>query len=200
MNRLTFPILLWLAGGAAAQSLYRENAWGAGLYQDVVARSVGDIVTILVREETKIENQEKTDLKRSGTFDARITNFDVKPDAFNTLPAFSASSQRQIKGDAIYDKEGRMESRLTAMVVDVLPNGNLVVEGRRTLRTDFETKTVTISGVVRPLDISPSNTVLSESVANARIIYEGNGPLTETTNQGWLARLFTIAFNFFWPF
>jgi flagellar L-ring protein precursor FlgH len=75
-----------------------------------------------------------------------------------------------------------------------------VVEGRRTLRTDFETKTVTISGVVRPLDISPSNTVLSESVANARIIYEGNGPLTETTNQGWLARLFTIAFNFFWPF
>ena len=86
------------------------------------------------------------------------------------------------------------------MVVDKLPNGNLVVTGRREIRIDDETKLIEFTGIVRALDIQADNTIQSELVANAEVVYRGHGPMTRSTNRygvgGWLHS----AIAWLWPF
>ena len=85
---------------------------------------------------------------------------------------------------------------MTVTVVGVLPNGNLVVEGRRCRVITHETRVLVVSGVVRPLDIGPYNTVQSSFIADFQVVYEGKGPESSFTNQGWLGKIV----NYVWPF
>lgn len=185
-----------LAAASPAQSIWNADRPMPALASDLVARGLGDLLTILVVEQQTVKNKEATELKKSSDLNAQLTNFDVLPEAFNTLPAASGSSGRNFKGDAKYDKEGSFSTTLTVAVIDVQPNGNLVVEGRRTIVIDGEKKTMRITGVVRRYDVSSANTVRSTQVANASIAYEGEGVLTKSTNRGWLGELL----DFVWPF
>jgi flagellar L-ring protein FlgH len=188
--------VLLLAAAGRAQSLWNPDRPQPALASDVTARGVGDLLTVLVVEQQTVKNKELTELKKSTDLGAQLTNFDVLPQAFNTLPAVGADSDRNFKGDAKYDKEGSFSTTLTVAVLDVQPNGNLVVEGRRTIIIDGERKTMRITGVVRRYDVSTTNTVRSTQVANASVAYEGEGTLTKTTNRGWLGELL----DFVWPF
>jgi flagellar L-ring protein precursor FlgH len=111
-----------------------------------------------------------------------------------------ADSTDSFIGSANYQKSGAFTARLAAIVVDTMPNGNLVVSGRREIRVDNENKLIEFTGIVRRFDISATNTVESELVANAQITYRGQGPLTDSTNRiglgGWVHRFFA----WFWPF
>ncbi|HYC77048.1 MAG TPA: flagellar basal body L-ring protein FlgH [Planctomycetota bacterium] len=181
---------------APAQSLWNPDRPLPALCSDLTAQGVGDLLTILVVEQQTVKNKEATELKRDASLDAALTSFNVLPDAFNTLPGVAGSASRDFKGDAKYDKEGSFSTTLTVQVLDMQPNGNLVVEGRRTIIIDGETKTMRITGIVRRYDVSASNTVRSTQVANASIAYEGAGTLTDATNRGWLGDLL----DFIWPF
>ena len=110
--------------------------------------------------------------------------------------ASPATSDRQFNGEAKYDKEGSFETRLSVIVIDVQPNGNLVVEGRRRIVIDRESKCIRVTGIVRPYDVTTANSIYSWQVANASVAYEGNGPLTRTTNRGFLGELLDLV----WPF
>ncbi len=184
------------SGGLSAQSLWNPERPMPSLVSDVTARGVGDLLTVLVVEQQTVKNKEQTELTRDAGLDAALTNFNVLPEAFETLPSVAGSAKRDFKGDAKYDKEGSFSTTLTVAVIDVQPNGNLVIEGRRSVIIDGERKTMRITGIVRKYDVAATNTVRSTQVANASVAYEGEGVLTKTTNRGWLGDLL----DFVWPF
>lgn len=193
-----------LAGSPAAQnrtgSIYKPDAGPQGSIADKIARRPGDLLTIIIKEDSDIANEETSDLKKSTNLDYRMTTFDLKPDFFSTMPSLGASSQDDMKGTANYKKKGSFEARLTAIVIDVQPNGNLVLSGRREIRVDHETKLIEFSGIVRRYDVTAANTVTSELVAAAQISYVGSGPLTKSTNRGAVGGFFHDLIGFLWPF
>ena len=188
--------LTTLAGAATAQSLWKPDGPNANLIADTVARRPGDLLTIIISESQKVNDKQNVKLEKDSSLDSALTSFNIKPNMFNTLPDAKQSSSREFEGKADYKKEGTFEARITVTVVDVMPNGNLVLKGRRNIFMDDEEKTIQITGVVRALDVSSDNTVESARVAEARISYDGKGELSRTTEKGWLDR----ALDFIWPF
>jgi flagellar L-ring protein precursor FlgH len=201
---LTLLLCLCAAGPATAQarrgSIYDPDRGPFGLVANKTASRLGDLITIVIEESQDVRNEETSDLQKETTFKYALDNFDIKPNAFNVLPAIEANSNDKFKGTANYAKRGTFSARLTAVVVDTLPNGNLVVNGRREIRIDRETKVIEFSGVVRRYDIAPDNTVTSELVANAKIAYSGRGPLTNSTNRTGIGSWVHDALGWLWPF
>ena len=189
---------------AAAQrrvgSIYDPDQGPIGLISNKTARRVGDIVTILIAENTDVANDESTGLNRATNLNYKLNVFDLKPNAFSILPRVDADSTDGFTGSASYNKSGSFNARIAAVVMDTLPNGNLVIAGRREIHVDNETKLIEFTGIVRRYDILQDNTVQSELVANAEVTYRGHGPLTRSTNRygigGWFHRLWAWV----WPF
>jgi len=206
--RLTkpLPLLLALAFAAplAAQarpgSIYDPGLGPVNMIADKTANRPGDLITVLIVENQEVKNEETAQLRRGSTLDYKLDSFDIKPDAFDPLPRFAASSQDDFNGTANVQKNGEFTARITAMVMDVLPNGNLVIKGRREIKVDLETKVIEFSGVVRRYDIRADNTVLSELVADARVSYTGDGQLTDTTSRRGLGNFIHRALIWLWPF
>lgn len=192
--------LALLAAASPAQSLWRDDGPYSNFIRNTTARNVGDLITVVIEESASIQNSEETKTDRTGSLNAAITNFDIAPNAFNTLPAIGVTSSQQFDGKGDLNRENRFQTRVQVQVYDKLPNGNLLVVGRRTIRVDDEQKTIEIRGLVRPIDIEPGNTVKSEQVANAEISYVGDGVLTRTTTRGFIARFFEVVAWVLWPF
>ena len=197
-------LLCAAALAAAAQSrpgsIYDPARSAGGLIAEKTAFRKGDILTVVISENQNVSNQEASALSRETNLDYRLTNFDIKPNAFNPLPALAAESQDSFNGQANYSKAGSFQARLAVIVVDTLPNGNMVVSGRREIRVDKETKLIEITGIVRRYDIDADNTIESELVANAEVVYRGSGPLTRSTNRYGLGGAIHSAIAWFWPF
>ena len=105
------------------------------------------------------------------------------------------TSQREFSGASQYNVAQNFTDRITATVVAVQPNGNLIVEGVRTRVVGKEVRTLCVSGVIRPIDITPTNTIQSQYVGDFKISYLGKGDQSAFTNQGWLG----LFFNHKWP-
>ncbi|MBK7642611.1 MAG: flagellar basal body L-ring protein FlgH [Planctomycetes bacterium] len=181
-------------------SIYDPDQGPYGLIANKVGSRVGDLVTIVINESQDVKNEESSDLSKQTNLSYKLNNFDIKPNAFSTLPGLDASSDDGLKGTANYKKKGTFIARVTAVVVDVLPNGNLVVNGRREIRIDKETKLIEFSGILRRYDIGADNSIASELVANAKVSYVGTGPLTDSTNRKGLGALIHSAIAWVWPF
>lgn len=193
------------AGSAIAQarpgSVYDPDRSPGSSITAKIAVQKGDIVTVLIAETQNVRNQEQSDMSKSTNLNYKVNLFDIKPEMFSSLPAaIDADSTDGFTGQAKYEKSGAFTARLAAMVIDVLPNGNLVVSGRREIRIDQETKLIEFNGIVRRYDISAANTVASELVANATVVYKGQGPLTNTTNRRGLGGWLHSAISWLWPF
>lgn len=181
-------------------SIYRPNRGPQGLISNKTARRPGDLVTVIINEKQDISNQETADIQRETSLSYELLNFDLKPNAFNVLPAVSSETEDGLVGRANYQKAGDFNARITAIVIDVLPNGNMVINGRREIRVDREVKTIEFTGIVRRYDILANNTIQSELVANANISYSGKGPLTNATNRRGLSAAISGFFQWLWPF
>jgi flagellar L-ring protein precursor FlgH len=167
------------------------------LYVDDVARGIGDTLTIKIIESSKVDNKGKRDLKKET---ARASNFDGKlniDDVLPEIPGFTmnADGSNELKSKADFKDERSFEDRVSAVVIDVLPNGTLVVAGTRDRRIAGDTQTIEVSGLVRPSDIAFDNTVRSEQVANFRILTKNGGISAAYTQPGWFGRIFDIL----WP-
>lgn len=189
---------------AAAQvrrgCIYDASRGPYGLIANKTASRPGDLVTILIQETQNVKDEAKSDFKRATDLSYALTNFNVKPDAFSVLPSIGASSTDDFKGESKQEKKGNFTARLTAVVVDALPNGNLVIRGRREIRVDKQVKTIEFSGLVRRYDIKQDNTVESELVADAKVSYTGTGPSTESSNRMGLGGAIHSAIVWLWPF
>lgn len=181
-------------------SIYDPDRGPQGMIADKTARRAGDLLTVLIVESQDVENQEQSALKKETTFDYALESFNIAPNAFNVLPDIEAESTDEFNGTANYQKRGSFEARITAIVMDVLPNGNMVISGRREIRVDQELKVIEFSGIVRRYDVMPDNTIQSELVAEARVSYVGHGPLTNTTNRRGLGGFLHDAWTWLWPF
>ncbi|HTF90713.1 MAG TPA: flagellar basal body L-ring protein FlgH [Planctomycetota bacterium] len=181
-------------------SIYRPDSGPRSIIGSKIAFRRGDIVTVVIKESQSVQNQEASDLSRGTTLDYGLSAFDIRPTMFSTLPRIGADSSETFAGSANYAKKGAFEARLASIVVDVLPNGNMVVSGRREIRIDKETKLIEFSGIVRRFDIANDNTVQSELVANAEIRYRGQGPLTDSTQRYGLGGFIHRWFGWLWPF
>jgi len=203
---LLLPLLAALTLGSSADaqgrpgSIYRPDLGPVNMIADKTARRPGDLITVLITENQSIKSEEQSQLQRGTTFDYAINSFDIKPNAFNPLPDINATSQDDFNGKANYEKEGEFTARITAIVMDVLPNGNMIIKGRREIRIDRETKVIEFTGIVRRFDVAADNTIQSELVAEANVSYMGEGDLTRTTNRYGLGGWVHSALAWIWPF
>jgi len=179
------------------------------LFEDVKARRVGDVITVVLRESTSASKSAKTTAdKDQSTEIASPTFFGATP-TFN-LPGIipldsnrnntleqNLSATRSFEGEADSSQSNSLSGEITVTISDVLPNGNLVVRGEKWLTLNQGEEFIQISGIVRPQDISTGNTILSTQIADARIAYSGKGTLAESNQMGWLARFFNHPI---WPF
>ena len=168
------------------------------LYADDVARNIGDILTIKISEDSKVDNKAKRDLKKevdkSTTFNGELGIDHILP----SIPGFtmSAESTNELKSKADYKDERKFVDSVSVVVVDIMPNGNLVVIGTRNRNIAGDIQVIEVSGIVRPSDIAFDNTVDSKRVADFRIVSRNAGIAAPYNKPGWLGRIFDII----WPF
>jgi len=203
--RLAGSLLLVLAlvapaGAQRLGSIYDASGGPLHPAANKTAYRVGDLVTVIISETQDVKNEEKTDLKKSSDLHYQLLNFDISPGSFNTLPEIQNDREDNFQGNAKVEKKGAFSARLTAIVMDTLPNGNLVLQGRRELRIDDELKVIEFSGIVRRYDVTAANTVKSEFVADARISYSGDGPVTRATKRHGLGGWLYEVIDWIWPF
>ncbi len=187
-------------------SLWSEMS-EVSLFQDMKARKVGDIVTVRIVEDPEAELNANTKTSRSSSIDASKLKFLGYMKALaeknprlaqdpGTDDLILASLGTKFDGKGSSDRDGHVKAYITTVVEKVLYNGNLYINGQREIRVNHETQYITLSGVVRPKDITSSNEVSSTYVADARITYSGNGPVADKQKPGWLGRIL----DHVWPF
>jgi len=195
-----FFLVLFLGAAAmpaACESLWAKNPPG-NLCRDTKARRVGDLLTIVIDEQSEVSKESSRSTRKETAAELGVDLFrlfGLEGDA-GDLPGLKWDSSREFDGEAEYASTDSFSKRLSVIVKEVLPNGDLLVEGRRQISTQGDETTITISGIVRPVDIREDNSVLSELVADARITYESTGPAAENTTRGWFLRLLDVI----WPF
>lgn len=168
------------------------------LFTDRKARNIGDIVTIVIDEKAEGENNANTETKREATTTAGITGFvQTNPDKrYVAGYNLGGSSDNSLKGEGKTNRDGLLKGKISARVVRVLPNGNLVIEGRRMLTVNAEDQFMVITGICRPDDVTTDNLIYSQYIADARIVYAGKGVVDDKMRPGWLTRVV----DWVWPF
>jgi len=168
------------------------------MYVDDVARQIGDILTVEITEASKVDNKAKRDLQktvdRSTSFDGELGIDHVLP----SIPGFnmSAQSSNTLSGKADFKDERSYEDSISVVVVDIQPNGNLVIMGVRDRNITGDIQMIEVSGIVRPSDVAFDNTIKSEQIANFRVVTKSKGISEPYNRPGWLGRVFDII----WPF
>ncbi|MEO5806879.1 flagellar basal body L-ring protein FlgH [Devosia sp.] len=165
-----------------ANSLYRTSA--RGFFKDERAHRIGDILTVIVTIDDKAKINNSTQSSRSasnsagmgGIFGAAMTN--VAPD-LDPSSAIDLTSGLKNSGAGSVNRAENLTTSVAAVVTQVLPNGNLVIEGHQEVRVNFEVRDLVVAGIVRPSDIQADNTIPSSKIAEARIAYGGRGQITD---------------------
>ncbi|MCS7268362.1 MAG: flagellar basal body L-ring protein FlgH [Geminicoccaceae bacterium] len=183
---------------AGPNSLWRSGA--RGFFRDQRARRVGDILTINVTINDKAELSNTSRRSRSNRDRFGLPNFfglenklpKVLPAPIDPASLVDADSSMLNRGLGETEREETIRLDVAAVVTQVLPNGNLVVEGRQEVRVNFEVREVVIAGVVRPEDITPKNTVSHDRIAELRVSYGGRGQLTDVQQPRYGAQVLDI--------
>ncbi len=210
MNRkivlITLLVFLHLfASWCNAGSIWAKRGPNSKLiYSDDKATQIGDILTIVINEDSKIDSKIKRDLEkktsRDLTFDDNnqiVDAGDILNGLLPVLPNFkmSASSDKSLEGKSDYKDERSFVDKITVVVEDIHPNGNLVVIGTRHRDVGGDIQTIQVSGIVRPRDITFNNTIRSEQVAQFKLVTVNKGVTQDYNNPGWLAKIMDIL----WP-
>jgi len=185
------------AGPPPATLASTGSLWSPGsgsLYADVRASKIGDIVTITISESSSASKASATTAEKTKTYSGSMSFSGLGAGTSGTKGAFSfgpytGSFANTTKGDGTTSQTDSMTAYMTATVIDVLPNGDLLIRGSRWTKVNDELQQIVLEGVVRPVDISRSNTVLSQNVAEAKIFLLGKGPVAQSQKPGWLHQI-----------
>ena len=195
MIALTTSVLLSTDCSQAGSIWAKRNQNMKAVYADDVARQIGDVLTIKITENSTVDNKAKRDMNK-GTDRSTVFNGDIG--GFADLGEFglSAQSDNELKSKADYKDERKFADSITVVVMDILPNRNLVVMGTRNRNISGDIQTIEVSGVVRPSDVAFDNSVKSERIADFRIVSRNEGVSAPYTKPGWLGSILDII----WPF
>jgi flagellar L-ring protein precursor FlgH len=179
-------------------SLFMSTA--PGLFQDTRAARLGDIITIKVDENEVAEHQAGTAMSREQSMNfqmpalfslmSNLQNAGVR--GLDPSKLIDLAMKSAFKADGNTSRSGKLIATLQARVKKVLPNGDLYLEGEKIVAVNGEDHHLYLSGTIRQEDVAPDNSVPSARVADAQVMYNGMGVLSDNQRQGWLARLFTI--------
>ena len=191
---LTVLVSITAVRSAPAQSLWKRRVpQKSFMFYDNQARQVGDILTVLVNETTDVANQDQRALDRDTSANGGFTFGGALGGSLGTKTGdadvnMDTSGSGSFDGSSAYSVKRGFTDRITVTVVQRLPNGNLIVRGRRNRVVAGERRALTVSGIVRPLDVRADNTVESQYVADFNICYAGDGIESRFTEQGWVTR------------
>jgi flagellar L-ring protein precursor FlgH len=187
----------------SVNSLWSDTA---SLYEDFKAKRVNDLVTINVVENISGSGKADTSAARKSALDAAVEDFFGAPINQNTnnfwgqghsfSPTLKGSMNNNFQGTGETTREGKLLGTITAKVVEVMPNGNLFIESRKEITINNEKQILILRGMIRPVDISPDNTILSSKVADAQVFFIGDGVLQDKQKPGWLVKIMDKV----WPF
>jgi flagellar L-ring protein precursor FlgH len=167
--------------------------------------AVHDKVSIIISESSTQSSQQKLDAKKDASLKAAVNKF---PDlamvlegnltniGTGTIASADLSGSKNFKGDGKFERTDKFQDRIQATVIDVKPNGVLVLEARKTVGQDREVRTLVLSGECRREDVTENNTVLSSQLAELTILAHARGDTTDTATKGVLTRIFDTIFNF----
>lgn len=183
-------------------SLWRTGA--RAFFSDPRANNIGDILTVQINISDSANVDNTTSRSRTTSDDAGITNFlgfesklgSFLPDAVNPGTLLDADSSTATTGSGQVERSEAVNLTVAAIVTQVLPNGNMVIQGRQEVRVNFEVRELIIAGIVRPQDITDDNTIEHTQIAEARISYGGRGQLTDMQQARYGAQLLEILFPY----
>lgn len=166
---------------------------GMDLFMDLRARAVGDILTILLVERTDASKDSSSSTSRGTDIDTGFPIIAGRPvtSGGNEFLNNEIQSSTDFTGEADATQSNRLDGSITVTVADRLPNGNLVVRGEKWITLNQGEEFIRFSGIVRPVDIGPNNSIPSTKVADAKIAYSGEGALADSNRPGWLTRFFS---------
>ncbi|MDR3450804.1 MAG: flagellar basal body L-ring protein FlgH [Alphaproteobacteria bacterium] len=185
------PNSLWATGGRA-------------FFRDQRASRVGDILTVVVTINDQAQIQNETKRSRDNSDSANLTNlfgFETKlnkvlPDAVSPTSLVDASSTTSNDGKGSIGRQEQIDLRVAATVIQVLPNGNLVLEGKQQVGVNFDMRELDIRGIIRPQDVAADNTITYDQIAEARIEYGGKGTINDVQQPRYGDQLFDILMPF----
>lgn len=181
---LAAMLMVILGGNAVAENLFRAGEFRS-LTADRRAQRVGDILTILV-----IENSSAS--ASAGTKTDKSVDASIQMTSPNRQRTYGVGVDDNFDGNGKIARSGRLLAQLSVVVTAVEPNGDLHVKGEQLLELNGEKQTINLEGRVRPVDIGEGNTLPSNRLADAKITYVGDGVLAENQSKGWLTRLITL--------
>ena len=187
-----------------ADSLFSAQVEERGhLYSDEEIRfEVGDVITVLVSETTDARTRATTETEKESSLEASAASeFLTGSNGLNILksgelPAWQFEGKNEHEGGGTTQRNNTVSAMVSTRVVEVLPGGNLRIEGYKNLVVNREKTRITVLGIIRDRDVTARNTILSSQIADADISFEGGGPLWDSQRRGLLTRLL----DFIWPF
>ena len=195
-----------MPGKKYAGSLWQEQNSKSLLFADRKAAQVNDIVTVLITEQAKAKGSSSTSTDRNSSYAGEVTELFGLPSSLGMAnflgsgtpfqPKVGGSVKNEFQGTGDTQRQGTLTATVSARVMKVFPNGTLQILGSRQVTINNETQYLVLSGTIRREDISPNNTVMSDSIADARIEFYGEGVLADKNAPGWLAR----GLDWMWPF
>ena len=188
-------------------SRQKNSLWASDrqtFFKDQRANDVGDIITVLIDINDEAEMENESERTRSSSEDTSISEFlgyeqslnRIFPEAIdpNNPAGFGADSSHA--GEGSIEREEEVKVQLAALITQILPNGNMVINGRQEVLVNFEKRILQIDGVIRPEDITIDNTISYEKIAEARIVYGGEGHITDVQQPRYGQQLYDIVFPF----
>jgi flagellar L-ring protein precursor FlgH len=175
-----------------ADSLWSGGGGDRGMVADHKGARTGDIITIVVSESVAAQSSQSTKSSRDSTVADAVTSFLYPSTGLHkgALPSIQLSGKAAYNGGGDISNNQSLVSRAAVLVTDVLPNGNLVIEGVRVVTFSGETQYVVLHGLVRQDDVSNVNEVQSSNIAEARVEFKSEGALTDAQKRGWLSKLY----------
>ena len=173
-------------------SLYSDSAPNLYLFRDFKARNVSDILTIQINESSTASNSANTSTKKSGDVSVKAPNvggLEKSGAPLNFASILAGASALNFAGEGSTSRTGQLQAFVSARVVQVLPNGDLGIEGVKQVTINGEHQVLRIRGIVRGHDITPNNVILSTSIANMEVVFDGKGIVTDANKPGFLYRL-----------
>jgi flagellar L-ring protein precursor FlgH len=185
-----------------ANSLWRPGS--RAFFKDQRAGQVGDILTVVIDIEDRAELSNRSERTRANGEGAGLGGFlgyeagldQIFPDAIDNENLIDADSESLSRGTGTIDREETIDVRVAAMITQVLPNGNLVIAGRQETRVNYELRQLQVTGIVRPEDITATNTISFEQIAEARISYGGRGHISDVQQPRYGQQIYDILFPF----
>ncbi|MCW9033389.1 MAG: flagellar basal body L-ring protein FlgH [Rhodospirillales bacterium] len=184
-----------------------NSLWRAGaraFFKDQRAKAVGDILTVNLNISESASLNNKTERTRDDSEDGNVTNLlgleaeltKKLPQAINPLSTMSLDTDHVTKGEGKIARDETLELQVAAVIVQVLPNGNLVIHGRQELKVNAELRELQVAGIVRPEDIDTTNAVSHEKIAEMRLAYGGRGSISDLQTPRWGLQVLDILLPF----